>query len=273
MIIDPKQIGTGKMHSYLLGAIAPRPIAFASTIDKEGNVNLSPFSFFNCFGANPPIVVFSPARRGRDNTTKHTYENVLEVPEVVINIVNYDLVQQMSLASTEYKKGVNEFVKAGLTPVASSKIKPPRVGEAPVAFECKVLQVIPTGLEGGAGNLVICEVVLAHVKDEVLDADGKIDPFKLDAVARMGGDWYCRANGEALFTVPKPLEKIGIGIDQLPAVIRKSTVLTGNDLAMLANVESYDSDVHYSDEATKHSAAQALLKNNKVNEAWDVLKE
>jgi flavin reductase (DIM6/NTAB) family NADH-FMN oxidoreductase RutF len=272
MTIDPKEISTGKMHSYLLGAIAPRPIAFASTIDKEGNINLSPFSFFNCFGANPPIVIFSPARRGRDNTTKHTYENVLEVPEVVINIVNYDLVQQMSLASTEYAKGVDEFIKAGLTPVASTKIKPPRVGEAPVAFECKVLQVIPTGLEGGAGNLVICEVILGHIKDEVLDTEGRIDPFKLDAVARMGGDWYCRANGEALFTVPKPIEKIGIGIDQLPEAIRKSTVLTGNDLAMLANVETYDTHSHYSEDVIKHQEAQLLLRKNKVNEAWDIMK-
>ncbi len=272
MTIDPKEISTGKMHSYLLGAIAPRPIAFASTIDKAGNINLSPFSFFNCFGANPPIVIFSPARRGRDNTTKHTYENVLEVPEVVINIVNYDLVQQMSLASTEYEKGVNEFIKAGLTPVASTKIKPPRVGEAPVAFECKVLQVIPTGLEGGAGNLVICEVILAHIKDEVLNIEGKIDPFKLDAVARMGGDWYCRANGEALFTVPKPIEKIGIGIDQLPEAIRKSTILTGNDLAMLANVETYDKHSHYSKDVVKHQEAKLLLRKNKVNEAWHILR-
>lgn len=272
MIIDPKEVTVGKMHSYLLGAIAPRPIAFASTIDKEGNVNLSPFSFFNCFGANPPIIVFSPARRGRDNTTKHTYENVLEVPEVVINIVNYDLVQQMSLASTEYKKGVNEFVKAGLTQVASSKIKPPRVGEAPVAFECKVLQVIPTGLDGGAGNLVICEVILAHVKDDILDTEGKIDPFKLDAVARMGGDWYCRANGEALFTVPKPLEKIGIGIDQLPEALRNSTVLTGNDLGMLANVEQLPAGAESgSFTIERQMKAKTYLKDSKIKDAWTAL--
>lgn len=272
MIIDPKEVTVGKMHSYLLGAIAPRPIAFASTIDKDGNINLSPFSFFNCFGANPPILIFSPARRGRDNTTKHTYENVLEVPEVVINIVNYDIVQQMSLASTEYKKGVNEFVKAGLTPLTSTKIKPPRVGEAPVAFECKVLQVIPTGLEGGAGNLVICEVVLAHIKDEVLDAEGKIDPFKLDAVARMGGDWYCRANGEALFTVPKPLEKIGIGIDQLPESIRKSTVLTGNDLAMLANIEQLPAGANNALYSLENQIkAKKYLESSKITEAWSIL--
>lgn len=272
MIINPKEVSVGKMHGYLLGTIAPRPIAFASTIDKEGNVNLSPFSFFNCFGANPPIVVFSPARRGRDNTTKHTYENVLEVPEVVINIVNYAMVQQMSLASTEYAKGVNEFVKAGLTPLASSLVKPPRVGEAPAAFECKVLQVIPTGMEGAAGNLVICEVVMAHIKDEIVDADGKIDPFKLDAVARMGGDWYCRANGEALFTVPKPLEKIGIGIDQLPEAVRKSNVLTGNDLAMLANVERLPlEEKNVTADEHRHKQVQETLQQGRIAEAWSLL--
>lgn len=272
MILDPKEIPVGKMHSYLLSAVAPRPIAFASTIDQEGNVNLSPFSFFNCFGANPPILIFSPARRGRDNTTKHSYENVLEVPEVVINIVNYALVQQMSLASTEYPKGVNEFTKAGLTPVASSVVKPPRVGEAPVAFECKVLQVIPTGTEGAAGNLVICEVVRMHIKEEILDTEGKIDPYKIDAVARMGGDWYCRASGEALFKVPKPLEKIGIGIDQLPATLRNSKVLTGNDLGMLANVEKLPENSHkVSGEAQVHTQVHQLLEQGKLEEAWNVL--
>jgi flavin reductase (DIM6/NTAB) family NADH-FMN oxidoreductase RutF len=272
MIIDPKEISVGKMHSYLLGAVAPRPIAFASTIDKDGKVNLSPFSFFNCFGANPPILIFSPARRGRDNTTKHSYENVLEVPEVVINIVNYSMVQQMSLASTEYPKGINEFTKAGLTQVSSSVVKPPRVGEAPVAFECKVLQVIPTGTEGAAGNLVICEVVRMHIKDELLDADGKVDPFKMDAVARMGGDWYCRANGEALFKVPKPLEKIGIGIDQLPAALRNSTVLTGNDLGMLANVEKLPvGSGRVSSDLQVHTRVHSLLELGKMEEAWMLL--
>lgn len=272
MIITPKEIPVAKMHSYLLGAVAPRPIAFASTIDKEGNINLSPFSFFNCFGANPPILIFSPARKGRDNTTKHTYENVLEVPEVVINIVNYNMVQQMSLASTEYPKGVNEFIKAGLTQVPSSLVKPPRVGEAPVAFECKVLQVIQTGTEGAAGNLIICEVLLVHIKDEILDAEGRIDPFKIDAVARMGGDWYCRANGGALFKVPKPLEKIGIGIDQLPAAIRNSRVLTGNDLGMLANVEKLPENSHeVSGEAQVHMQVHQLLEQGKMEEAWKML--
>lgn len=270
--INPKEIPVGKMHSYLLGAVAPRPIAFASTIDKEGNVNLSPFSFFNCFGANPPILVFSPARRGRDNTTKHSYENVLEVPEVVINIVNYSMVQQASLASTEYPKGVNEFVKAGFTEVASTMVKPPRVGESPVAFECNVLQVIKTGDQGAAGNLVICEVVLMHIKEDVLDAEGKIDPFKLDAVARMGGDWYCRAQGDALFKVPKPLEKIGIGIDQLPESIRNSKILTGNDLGMLANVERIPNGAtHFNSDTASHAQAQEYLLQGKIEEAWSVL--
>lgn len=281
MIIDPKKIPVGKMHSYLLGAIAPRPIAFASTIDKEGNVNLSPFSFFNCFGANPPILIFSPARRGRDNTTKHSYENVLEVPEVVINIVDYAMVQQMSLASTEYPKGVNEFVKAGFTQVASTLVKPPRVGESPAAFECKVLDVIKTGDQGAAGNLVICEVVLAHIKDEILDSEGRIDPTKLDAVARMGGDWYCRANGDALFKVPKPLDKIGIGIDQLPEEIRNSKVLTGNDLGMLANVEripgqkdsltSEEKQAINSGKDAVHKLAHQYLSEAKIEQAWNIL--
>lgn len=280
MIVNPKEIPVGKMHAYLLGAVAPRPIAFASTIDKEGNVNLSPFSFFNCFGANPPILIFSPARRGRDNTTKHSYENVVDVPEVVINVVNYSMVQQASLASTEYPKGVNEFIKAGFTQVPSTMVKPPRVGESPVSFECKVLQVIKTGDQGAAGNLVICEVILAHVKDEILDAEGKIDPFKLDAVARMGGDWYCRAQGEALFKVPKPLDKIAIGIDQLPEKIRKSNVLTGNDLGMLANIESIPAEKSLSPEEKNviaqgidatHRRAQHYLQTGEIENAWNLL--
>lgn len=280
MIINPKEIPVGKMHSYLLGAVAPRPIAFASTIDKDGNVNLSPFSFFNCFGANPPILIFSPARRGRDNTTKHSYENVLEVPEVVINVVNYSMVQQASLASTEYPKGVNEFIKAGFTQVPSTMVKPPRVGESPVSFECKVLQVIKTGDQGAAGNLVICEVIMAHIKDEILDAEGKIDPFKLDAVSRMGGDWYCRAQGDALFKVPKPLDKIAIGVDQLPEEIRRSNVLTGNDLGMLANVENIPGKKPLSLAEQKaidqgidatHRLVHQYLKTGAIENAWNLL--
>src|SRR5688572_7953282 len=239
--VDPKEISVAKMHAYLLGAVTPRPIAFASTVDKDGNVNLSPFSFFNCFGMNPPLLIFSPARRVRDNTTKHTYENVLEVPEVVVNVVNYAMVQQTSLASTEYPKGVNEFVKSGFTAIPSVKIRPPRVAESPVSMECKVLDVVATSDKGGAGNLVICEVLLMHIREDILDADGRIDPHKIDTVARLGGDWYCRVNGDALFKVPKPLDKLGIGVDQIPERIRLSNVLTGNDLGMLGNVESLPS--------------------------------
>lgn len=285
LTVDPKEIPTGKLHGYLLGAVTPRPIAFASTVDREGNVNLSPFSFFNCFGYNPPLLVFSPARRGRDNTVKHTYENVLEVPEVVINIVNYSMVQQTSLASTEYPRGVNEFIKAGLTEVKSQKVKPPRVGEAPVAMECIVQQVIQTGSEGGAGNLVLCEVVCIHIREEILDEQGRIDPFKLDAVGRLGGDWYCRVQGESLFKIPKPLDKLGIGIDRIPAHIRLSPVLTGNDLGLLGNVEIIPNeqavnafrsqsdviDAWKNGPEAAHQLARRYLAAGKITEAWLVL--
>ncbi len=238
MIISPEKVSIPEFHGYLLGAVCPRPIAFASTIDDKGNVNLSPFSFFNAFGANPPTLIFSPARRVRDNTTKHTLENVQKIPEVTINIVSYDIVEQMSLSSTEYPEGVNEFVKSGLTEEPSEKVKPPRVKESKASFECKVTQIIETGQEGGAGNLIVCQVLLARIDDEILDEKGKIDPFKLDSVGRMGGDWYVRANGEALFEVAKPLRKMGIGVDQLPKSIRQSEILSGNDLGKLANVEA-----------------------------------
>ncbi len=282
LTIDPKTISTGRLHGFLLGGVAPRPIAFASTIDKNGAINLSPFSYFNCFGTNPPILIFSPARRGRDNTTKHTYENVLEVPEVVINMVNFAMVEQMSLASTEYDKGVNEFVKSGLTAVDSEVVAPPRVKESPVSFECKVLEVKETGTEGGAGNLIICEVVRIHIAENILDESGHIDPFKLDAVGRMGGNWYCRAQGDALFEIPKPLASKGIGIDQLPESIRTSSVLTGNNLARLANVEviperqSLPEEVgkrirQMSDREERHAYAQELLGNGNVDLAWQVL--
>lgn len=235
--IDPASISQQELHGYLLSAVAPRPICFASTIDKDGNVNLSPFSYFNLFSVNPPIMIFSPSRRGRDNTTKHTLENVLEVKETVINIVNYDMVEQMSLSSTEYGYGVNEFVKSGLTQVPSDKVKPPRVGEAPVAFECVVDQVIALGDGPGSGNLVLAKVVQIHVKKVFLDAEGKLDTPKLDLVARMGGNWYCRANGDALFEIPKPIRTKGIGVDMLPEAVRNSTVLTGNNLGRLGNLE------------------------------------
>jgi len=283
--INPKELPVPKFHQYLLGAVTPRPIAFASTIDAQGNVNLSPFSFFNCFGANPPIVVFSPARRGRDNTTKHSYENVLEVPEVVINVVNYEMVQQQSLASTEYPKGVNEFVKAGFTEEPSVRVKPPRVKESPIQMECKVMQVLPTGQEGGAGILVICEVLLMHIREDVLDGEGRIDPYKLDAVARLGQDYYCRVQGESIFRVPRPLEKMAIGIDQLPESIRNSTILTGNDLGMLANVTHMPDSVrlkeflqspaaknlHGLSRDALHGRIKELLLENKLEDAWDVV--
>ncbi len=236
--IDPEQLSIGEMHSYLLGGVVPRPIAFASTVDKNGSVNLSPFSYFNCFSVNPPILIFSPARRGRDNTTKHTYENVLEIKEVVINMVDFSMVEQMSLASTEYERGVNEFEKAGFTQVDSVRIRPPRVGEAPIAFECRVNDVVSLGEQGGAGNLVICEVLLMHISDKVMDENGKIDPHKLDMVARLGGNYYARITPDSLFEIPKPLKSRGIGIDQLPPEIRESTILTGNELARLANVDT-----------------------------------
>lgn len=288
MKIDPKQVSVGKMHGYLLGAVVPRPIAFASTVDKEGNVNLSPFSFFNCFGANPPILVFSPSRRGRDNTTKHTYENVLQVAEVVINIVSYSMVEQTSLASTEYARHVNEFEKAGFTAIPSEKVRPPRVAESPAAFECKVLEVKPMGTAGGAGNLVICEVVLAHIKEEILDESSAIDPRKLDAVARMGGSWYCRAQGDALFEIPKPLTTLGIGVDRLPEHIRNSTVLTGNNLGRLGNTEVLPSSdevkafsqskelkdiISRSKDVTTdlHKLAQHYLDKGDVETAWKIL--
>jgi flavin reductase (DIM6/NTAB) family NADH-FMN oxidoreductase RutF len=257
--INPQEVSVPVLHSYLQSVVAPRPIALASTIDKAGKVNLSPFSFFNIFSTNPPIVIFSPSRRVRDNTTKHSLENVLEVPEVVINIVNYSIVEQTSLASTEYEKGINEFVKAGLTEEPSSLVKPPRVAEAPAALECIVKQVIPLGTQGGAGNLVVCEVVLVHLKEEIFDEDGKINPFKADLVARLGGDWYCRTQGDALFEIPKPLQTKGIGIDAIPEHIRNSDVLTGNNLGRLGNVERLPSEAEI-EEFRQTSLFQIILE-------------
>ena len=235
--IDPKQLETQVFQQILSGAVVPRPIALASTVDLEGNVNLSPFSFFNCFSSNPPILVFSPARRVRNNTTKHTLENVLETKEVVINIVNYQMVEQTSLSSVEFDQGVDEFKKSGLTPVVSERIKPPRVKESPVAFECRVNEVKALGEEGGAGHLVICEVLLVHIDESVLDDDNRISPFKLDAVARLGGDWYCRTNAQSLFEVPKPGTKSAVGFEALPKSVLQSDILTANNLARLASVE------------------------------------
>ena len=234
--LDPAELATPQLHGYLLAAVAPRPIAFASTVDQDGHINLSPFSFFNVFSANPPIMIFSPARRGRDNTTKHTYENVKAVPETVINVVNYSMIEQASLASTEYDRGVNEFQKAGFTEVASEKVKPPRVGEAPVSFECIVDKVIELGDQGGAGNLIISRVVLLHIQQKYFNDNDQLDTTKLDLVGRMGANWYCRASGEALFEVAKPQMSKGIGVDQLPVAVQNSRVLTGNLLGRLGNV-------------------------------------
>ena len=274
--ILPQEVSTGKLHGYLLSAVSPRPIAFASTVDGLGNVNLSPFSFFNVFSANPPILVFSPARRVRDNTTKHTLENILINKEVVINIVNYDMVQQMSLSSTEYPAGVNEFIKSGLTEVASDIVKPPRVKEAPVQFECKVNDVIALGNQGGAGNLIIAEVVKLHIKETILDADGKIDANKIDAVARMGGNWYNRSR-EGMFEVIKPIKTRGIGVDALPVSIKNSTILTGNDLGILGNSEripTMDEVKEYlSLKVEKSLDIQTSTKENLEKQAQDMLQE
>ncbi|CAM4200494.1 flavin reductase family protein [Gillisia hiemivivida] len=258
--IDPNEISTGKRHQYLLGAIGPRPIAFASTLDENGKPNLSPFSFFNVFSANPPILIFSPARRGRDNTVKHTYLNAKATKEVVINIVDYKIVQQMSLSSTEYPEGVNEFEKAGFTMLKSDMVKPFRVAESPAQFECKILEVKELGEEGGAGNLVICEVVKMHFDEAILDAEGFIDQHKIDQVARMGGNWYTRAN-MGLFEVPKPLSSLGIGVDQIPQEIRNSKFLTGNDLGKLGNVEVLPSAEEINAFINEDSNASSLVKS------------
>lgn len=285
--LSPTQI-----QSYLNHAVAPRPICFASTIDNDDNINLSPFSYFNVFSVNPPMCVFSPSRRVRDNTTKHTLENLREVPECVINIVNYDMVQQTSLASVEYAKGVNEFIKAGLTPLASQLVKPPRVAESYVQFECVVKDIIPLGDGHGAGNLVLAEIKIIHINEAILDASGQIDQAKIDHVARLGADWYCRVTADNLFKVAKPNVKIGIGVDALPHHIRNSKVLTGNNLGQLGNVECMpgDADVKIcaqlpdikelldatiGDSNTRelqlHLKAKQLLDEGRVVEAWLVL--
>ena len=280
--IDPKEIPTGKLHGYLLGAVAPRPIAFASTIDADGNPNLSPFSFFNVFSANPPIMIFSPARRVRGNTTKHTLENAMETKEVVINVVNYDIVHQMSLSSTEYPKEVNEFDKAGFTMLKSDIVKPFRVAESPVQFECKVNEIIHLGNEGGAGNLIVCEVVKLHINEAVLDENGAIDQHKIDLVARAGGSYYSRAK-EGFFEIPKPISTLGIGVDVIPIEIRNSAVLTGNDLGKLGNVEQLPSRENVDNFAKvnpqfiginslkKHTFAKEFLNTNDTESAWKVL--
>lgn len=289
--IEPKELEIPHLHHLLLGAVGPRPIAFASTVDAEGNPNLSPFSFFNVFSANPPIMVFSPARSGRTNTTKDTYENVKEHPECVINIVNYDIVEQMSLSSSPYAKGVNEFTKSGLTPIASDIVKPFRVKESPVQFECKVNEVIELGDGGGAGNLVICEVLKIHVREDILTETKRIDQKKIDLVARMGGNWYCRADENSMFEITKPITTIGIGYDSLPKDILESTLLSANDLAKLAGVTELPNEtdvnehklIELSDlfvsleedqaklEQELHKLAKKQLEENNIEDAWKTL--
>lgn len=288
---DARDLKTAEMQGILTGAIAPRPIAFVSSVDKSGQVNLSPYSFFNAFGANPPTLIFSPALRGRDAQTKHTLENVRQIDEVVINIVNYDMVQQMSLSSTEYPRGVNEFIKAGFTMQDSILVKPPRVKESPAQLECHVKQIIQTGVRGGAANLVICEILMVHLNENVLNENGSIDPARIDQVARLGGDWYTRA-AKGLFEVTKPLSTLGMGVDQLPESIRYSKVLTGNDLGQLGNTEKLPTEEEISLYAQRedvkklfdtlsdstenlttavHIAAHQLLESKRTEEAWKLL--
>lgn len=289
--IDPTTISVPQLHGYLLGAIGPRPIAFASTVSADGHYNLAPFSFFNVFSANPPILIFSPARSGRTNTTKDTFNNVKEVKEVVINVVNYDMVHQMSLASSPFAPEVDEFEKTGFTKLASETIAPYRVAEAPVQFECVVNDVVELGQNGGAGNLVICEVKRIHIAEAILDEDGKIDQKKIDLVARMGGNWYCRADENSMFEIAKPITTIGVGFDAIPADIKASTVLTKNDLGQLGNIEALPDETEVNEyklldlsdlfveleddqptlELALHRLAKEKLKENKVEEAWKTL--
>jgi flavin reductase (DIM6/NTAB) family NADH-FMN oxidoreductase RutF len=285
------ELSPQERQKYLQAAIGPRPIALASTVDRDGNPNLSPFSFFNVFSSNPPILIFSPARRVRNNTTKDTLRNVEATGEVVINVVNYAIVEQTSLSSTEYETGVNEFIKSGLTMLDSDMVTPPRVKESPVQMECKVNEIIALGDQGGAGNLVICEILKMHIDPEILDANGNIDQYKIDLVARLGGNWYARASGSALFEVEKPLATKGIGVDAIPPRIRNSYILSGGDLAKLGNVEAVPTEEEVR-EILKHPKVEAIFKqtehglearealhhlakeyllDGKVKKAWKVL--
>lgn len=286
--LDPKELTVQRLHQLLLGAVGPRPIAFASTIDESGRPNLAPFSFFNVFSANPPILVFSPARSGRTGQAKDTFNNAKAIPEVVINVVNYPMVHQMSLASSPYAPGVDEFVKAGFTPIASDKIKPFRVAEAPVQFECKIQQIIELGQDGGAGNLIICEVVQLHIQENLLTENGLIDQHKIDLVARMGADWYCHANSQSMFEIKKPITTCGIGYDALPQDIKSSQILSANNLGQLAGIEALPNETDVNEykllelstlflelehdaaalEQALHKRAQELLTANQLEEAW-----
>ena len=282
LTLNPKELSIPALQGYLSNAIAPRPVAFVSTIDKNGNPNLSPFSFFNIFSTNPPIAIFSPARSGRTNSTKNTHDNVLEIPEAVINMVNYDMVHQTSLSSSEFPKGTNEFVKAGFTMLPSELVKPFRVKESPVQMECKVKEVIELGKNAAAGNLVICEIILIHISETVLNENKHIDPHKLDLVGRLGGNWYVRASGNALFEVTKPSSPLGIGVDAIPEKIRNSSVLTGNNLGQLGNVAklpNLEEVIAYKNQFLKnelgekeiHNIAKKLLDEGRVEDGWKTL--
>jgi flavin reductase (DIM6/NTAB) family NADH-FMN oxidoreductase RutF len=288
LTFNPQEISVQRLHQLLLGSIGPRPIAFASTMNAAGQANLAPFSFFNVFSANPPILIFSPARSGRTNETKDTYKNVKELPEVVINVVNFDIVHQMSLASSPYSPEISEFEKAGLTALPSETIKPFRVAEAPVQFECRVNEVKELGFDGGAGNLIICEVLRMHVREDLIDEKGLIDQHKIDLVSRMGGDWYVRANEHSMFEIKKPITTCGIGFEALPTDVRSSRILSGNDLGQLAGIEELPNETDVNEyklielselfvslendaaelEAQLHQKAKALLSENKLEEAW-----
>ena len=292
LTVDPKAVPTAELHAHMLASVAPRPICFASTMDKAGNCNLSPFSFFNAFGSHPPTLIFSPARRVRDNTIKHTLENIYETMEVCINVVTYDMVQQVNLASNEFEKGVDEFLKSGFTKEPSLRIKPFRVKESPVQMECMVKEIIATGTEGGAGNLIICEIALMHISEEILNASGKIDQHKIDLVGRLGTDFYVRSSGTALFEVEKPAKHRGIGYDSIPEHIRNSRILTGNNLGQLGNIEQLPApeeveQVYNNSEIRNlvyrlegdpenlqvqlHTKAKQLLEAGNVREAWKLL--
>ncbi len=269
---EPKDLRPAKLQGYLQGSVGPRPIAFASTMDKDRKPNLSPFSFFNVFSSNPPILIFSPARRVRDNTVKHTLLNAEATREVVINIVSYGIVQQASLSSTEYPDGVNEFMKAGLTQLPSDIVKPYRVAESPVQFECKVNEIISLGSNGGAGNLIICEVVKIHIDEAILDESGAIDQYKIDLVSRMGGNWYSRAN-QGLFEVPKPLTTLGIGVDNIPENIRESSIFNGNDLGMLGNVEALPTSEEVAIFVNQHFAVKGVLSADDITKQHQMAKD
>ena len=263
--INPLDLNTSQIHKILLNAITPRPIALASTVDNNENVNLSPFSYFNVFSASPPILVFSPANRVTDNSKKDTLKNILETKEVVINLVDIDIVEPTSLSSVYFEREIDEFIKSGLTKISSEKVLPPRVLESPISFECKVNDVISLGNDGGAGNLVICEIVIIHINDKLLNSKGEIDPLKLNLVARMGGNYYLDIKSENLFEIKKPAGVNAIGVDNLPHHIHKSNILTKNDLARLGNFEKLPNEKQIN-KFVKSCEIEKIFSGSKENE-------